>query len=76
MSKLDEIKEELGWLKVWLAISMTAIFGILGWFVANYEKVATLWLILAMITIVVLVIIVVAINSIAMKKIRELRDLT
>ena len=51
MQTKDEIKEELGWLKVIFGVLLVAIVSMLGWFALNFETAK--WHILAL-TIVVL----------------------
>jgi hypothetical protein len=75
MSKIDEIKEEIGWLKVWLGILVVTMFGMIGWGISHIEKVSNLLLILDGIAIVIIAMIVAIINFTAIKKIRSLKDL-
>jgi hypothetical protein len=75
MSKIDEIKEEIGWLKVWLGILVVTMFGMIGWGISHIGKVGNLLLILDGVSIVVIAIIVGIINFTAIKKIRSLKDL-
>jgi CDP-diglyceride synthetase len=37
MQSKDEIKEELGWLKVIFGVLLVAIVSMLGWFALNFE---------------------------------------
>jgi len=75
MSKIDEIKEEIGWLKVWLGILVVTMFGMIGWCISHIGKVSNLLLILDGVAIVMIAIIVAIINFTAIKKIRSLKDL-
>ncbi len=75
MGKMDEIKEEIGWLKVWLGILVVTMFGMIGWGISHIGKVSNLLLILDAISIVMISIIVAIINFSAIKKIRSLKDL-
>ncbi len=75
MSKIDEIKEEIGWLKVWLGILVVTMFGMIGWGISHIGKVSNLLLILDGIAIIIIAIIVAIINFTAIKKIRSLKDL-
>ncbi len=75
MGKIDEIKEEIGWLKVWLGILVVTMFGMIGWGISHIGKVSNLLLILDAVSIVMISIIVVIINFSAIKKIRSLKDL-
>ena len=75
MGKVDEIKEEIGWLKVWLGILVVTMFGMIGWGISHIGKVSNLLLILDAVSIVMISIIVAIINFSAIKKIRSLKDL-
>jgi Na+/alanine symporter len=75
MSKMDEIKEEIGWLKVWLGILVVTMFGMIGWGISHIGKVSSLLLILDGVAIVIIAMIVAIINFTAIKKIRSLKDL-
>ncbi len=72
---MDEIKEEIGWLKVWLGILVVTMFGMIGWGISHIGKVSNLLLILDAVSIVMISIIVAIINFSAIKKIRSLKDL-
>ena len=38
MGKIDEIKEEIGWLKVMFGIFTAVDISLLGWLVQNYDQ--------------------------------------
>ena len=75
MSKIDELKEEIGWLKVWLGVLVVTMFGMIGWGISHIGKVSNLLLILDGVSIVIIAIVVGIINFTAIKKIRSLKDL-
>ena len=75
MSKKDELKEEIGWFKVWLSISVAASFGMIGWFVSNYKTAEPLWLWLDIIGLLLSIVIINTTNKKAIINIKELRDL-
>lgn len=75
MAKIDEIKEEIGWLKIWLGIFVVTMFSMIAWLVGNYEKADSSIVYLDIVGIVVLAIIISYMNSRAIKKIRSLRDI-
>lgn len=75
MGKLDEIKEEIGWLKVWLGIAVAAGFALIGWFVANHKTAEKVWLVLDIVGIIATMLLVFWTNKRAISKIRELRDI-
>ncbi len=39
MAKIDEIKEEINYLKLWLGIVIVTTISMLGWLINNYEDV-------------------------------------
>jgi len=75
MSIKDELKEEIGWFKVWLGISVAAGFGMISWFVSNYKTAELLWLWLDVLGIVSSIVIIFITNKKAIKNIKALRDL-
>ena len=75
MSKIDEVKEEIGWLKIWLGILVVTIFGMIGWGISHIGKVSNLLLILDAMSIVMMSVIVAIINFSAIRKIKSLKDL-
>ena len=75
MAKIDEIKEEINFLKVWLSILIVTVLGMIGWGISNIGKISNLLLILDIIGIIVLSLVIVIINFTIIRKIRELKDL-
>lgn len=75
MAKIDEIKEELNYLKVWLSIMVITNIGLASWLINNYETSATLKTVGSMIAIIVLTLVIVFIDKAIKKKIKSLRDL-
>ncbi len=75
MGKVDEIKEDIGWLKVWLGIAVAAAFGMLGWLVSHYKESELLLLMLDGLGVLILAGLITWINHRALQKIRSLRDL-
>jgi len=37
--KIDEVKEEINYLKVWLSLLVITVFGMIGWGISNIGKV-------------------------------------
>ena len=74
MAKIDEVKEEINYLKVWLSILVITMFGMIGWGVSNIGKVNDIILILDVIGIITLSLAVIMINF-AIIKIKSLKDL-
>ena len=75
MAKIDEIKEEINFLKVWLGILVVTIFGMIGWGVSHINDVGKVLLILDFGAIIILSSIVATINYAIIKKIKSLKDL-
>ncbi len=75
MAKLDEVKEEINFLKVWLGILIVTVFGMVGWGISHIGKVSNLLLIVDVGAIMILSAIVSIINYVIIKKIKSLKDL-
>ena len=75
MAKIDEVKEEINYLKVWISILVITMFGMIGWGVSNIGKVNDIILILDVIGIITLSLAVIMINFAIIKKIKSLKDL-
>ena len=75
MGKIDEIKEEIGWLKVMFGIFTAVDISLLGWLVQNYDKTSTLNTLVSFIIIFSLSLGIIIVNKSAYKKMRQLRDL-
>ncbi|PHS41016.1 MAG: hypothetical protein COB07_03210 [Sulfurovum sp.] len=75
MGKIDEIKEELNYLKVWLGIIVLTSIGLIGWLLNHYEISSNLKIVSAMVAIVILTIAIIIIDKNIKKKIKSLKDL-
>lgn len=75
MSKIDKIKEEIGWLKVVFAILVATDISLIGWIAQNYQKAESFLTVLCGIAVVIVSVAVIRVNKIAYKKIDELEDL-
>lgn len=75
MGKIDEVKEELNYLKLWLGIIVVTAIGLIGWLVNNYVEASTVKLASNIIVIIILNISIVIIDKKIKKKIKILRDL-
>ena len=75
MGKIDEIKEEIGWLKVMFGIFTAVDVSLLGWLVQNYDRTSTLNILISFMIIFFLSLGIIIVNRNAYKKIRQLRDL-
>ena len=75
MGKIDEVKEELNYLKVWLGIVVVTTISLVGWLINHYENTSMAKAIGDIVAIVFLTVITVFIDRSIKKKIRSLRDL-
>jgi hypothetical protein len=75
MAKIDEIKEEINYLKVWLGITVVTAIGLIGWLLNNYELVSTLKTLSAVSAIVVLTLAIIKIDKNIKEKIKSLKEL-
>ena len=74
MAKIDELKEEVNYLKFWLGIIVMTDIGLIGWLVNNYEK--SLYKSIAdMIGIFILTITILIINRKIKNKIKEIGEI-
>ena len=76
MGKIDKEKEEISWIKFWIGVSVAAIMGLISWFVNNYEKANSIMLFLDIVSIVAISSLVIKLNTIGLKKIKDLEDIT
>lgn len=75
MSKLDEIKEDIGWLKVVFGILTAINISLIGWLAQNYENAKFFISTTVVFLIIVFTVGIIIVNKQAYKKIKELRDL-
>lgn len=70
MAKIDALKEQLKIFRFWLGSAMAIIVAIVGWLIANYEKISILLVIASIVAIVSLLCAIIAISVIMNKKIK------
>ena len=75
MAEIDEIKEELNYLKVWLGIIVITTIGLVGWLINNYEIASELKVIADILAIIILTISIIVIDRNIKNKIKSLKDL-
>ena len=75
MAKIDEIKEELNYLKLWLGMIVLTAIGLIGWLVNNYEVAGSIKLFASIVAILVLNVSIVSIDKKIKSKIKTLKDL-
>lgn len=75
MTKLDELKEEIGWLKIIFGIFTAIDISLLGWLAQSYETANILLQLLALVIILLSTIGIIIINRKAYQKMKEMRNL-
>jgi hypothetical protein len=75
MAKIDEIKEELNYLKVWLGIVVITTISLISWLINNYETASELKILSDVVAIVVLTFSIIIIDKNIKIKIKSLKDL-
>ena len=75
MAEIDEIKEELNYLKVWLGIIVITTIGLISWLINNYEVASNLKVIADIVAIIGLTISIIIIDKNIKNKIKSLKDL-
>ena len=75
MAKIDEIKEELNYLKVWLGIVVITTISLISWLINNYETASELKILSDVVAIVVLTFSIIIIDKNIKKKMKSLKDL-
>lgn len=75
MSEADEIKEEVGWLKLVFAALIAIEVSLIGWLAQNYITAQTLIVGGAFASVVAIGLGIVWINRTAFRRLRRLRDL-
>jgi len=75
MSKIDEVKENIGWLKVVFGLLAAIDVSLLGWLAQNYNATSKLIVIATLIIIIIVTVGIAVVNRNAYQKIRELGDL-
>jgi 4-hydroxybenzoate polyprenyltransferase len=75
MSKVDGIREELGWLKVVFAVLVAIDVSLVAWIAQNHSAANGVLVVVAIVAVAVLTAVVVWVNRVAYRKIRELANL-
>ena len=75
MARLDQLKEEIGWLKVAFGLLMATNLSLIAWLIQHYQTQSKLITALNAIAIVVVTVIIYLINKQAYKKIDEIGEL-
>ena len=75
MGKIDEVKEELNYLKVWLGIVVITAISLTSWLVNNYELSSNIKIAGDIVAIIALTISIILIDRNIKKRIKSLKDL-
>jgi len=75
MSKVDGIREELGWLKVVFAVLVAIDVSLVAWVAQNYNAANGVLVVVAIVAVATVTAVVVWVNRLAYRKIRELENL-
>lgn len=75
MSKVDKLKEEIGWLKVVFGILVATDISLIAWLAQNYENASILLLLCCGIAVILVTGAVLWVNRTAYRKIDELEEL-
>ena len=75
MGKIDEVKEELNYLKVWLGIVVITTISLISWLVNNYESSSIIKISGDIVAIIALTISIILIDRNIKKRIKSLKDL-
>jgi len=75
MALIDEIKEELNYLKLWLGIIVVTNISLISWLIGNYEKSVNFKILADIFAIITLTFTVIFINKKIKQKIKSLREL-
>ena len=75
MAKIDELKEEIGWLKIIFGILTAIDISILGWLAQNYNTVSIVLQLLALVLVLLSTMGIVIVNKKAYQKMNDIGDL-
>ncbi len=75
MSKVDKLKEEIGWLKVTYAILAAVYVSLVAWVAQNLKTADTALVALAVLVMILVGVAIITVNYAAYRRIKELGDL-
>lgn len=75
MSELEEIREQIAYLKLWLGISIASGISLLGWLFANSQSADRILLFSGLLAIIGIIVGIFLLDRRIRRKIRVLRDL-
>ena len=74
MSKVDRLKEEIGWLKVAFGVAVAIDASLVAWIAQSYTTARPIVIIAAVVAAIIIAIAIVLINRRAFRRIEELED--
>ena len=75
MSKLDTIKEQIGWLKIVFGTLVAADLSVLAWLVQNFETIVWYKSVVGLVLVAVLGYLIYIVNKNAYRKMKQLEKL-
>ena len=75
MAKADGAKEEIGWLKVLFAVAAAIDASLIAWLGQNHDSANVVLVMLALLAAILLTLYVARINTVAYRRINDLKDL-
>jgi 4-hydroxybenzoate polyprenyltransferase len=75
MSKVDRVKEALGWLKVVFVALVAVDVSLIAWLAQNFKTAETVLLVLALVAVVCTTAAIIGVNHNAFRRIAELENL-
>lgn len=75
MSRIERLKEEIGWLKIIFGILVATDLSLIGWIAQNYHSTSALLVVACMVAVFGVTIGIVWVNKTAYRKIDELEEL-
>ena len=72
MSRIDRIKEELGWLKIVFGIFVAIDVSLMAWLAQNYDNIARVLIVCGFLGIVFVTMVIAWVNHAAIKRFKEL----
>ena len=75
MAAIDEVKEEIGWMKVVFALLVAIDVSLMGWVAQNMDSAGHVLLAIALILVALVIWAIVVINVRAFRMIKQLGDL-
>ena len=75
MSAIDEIKEQIAYLKVWFGAFLVTLISLVGWLASNYKAAEHFLIVFDVVGILICVVVAGLIHRIIQRLIRSLREL-